>query len=981
MDGPSYESNSYHLGPPGVNGTSEIYSNGSVVNGNNDETSQLVPQLLHWSEVVYECVNMQIDDWNVAGGSDYGQLPYLIDSGDILLEIDEHRVTGFTRNDVLDIVHSKPQHLVKAVSSSTSFGLPIDLREYLSRRFVRGSVDHDLQATIRDNVYLRTIPCTTRPPRPGEMDSIDYKFVSREEFTLMERSGVLLESGIFSGHYYGTPLPLSNPTTPTVNHNGNEALSPSNTYSNVTEAMENMNIVNNNSPSRLTGQHSGGQQSSLAAKRKRNRSNIAAIDASSLPHGWEKISDAHYGVYYIDHINKRTQYERPYELELTKGTNGFGFTLIELDKGLVVVKNLIPGGPAYQSGIIQPGDVLVSVSGVSVSGLKHSDIARLFGTFSVGDRVKLTFARGYQLPPEINNDDSEYEFFAVSITKGSNGFGFTISDGTTGQKVKKILDTDRCGNLKQGDLLVSVNGINLAELPHTDVVEILKNCPIGSSANITIKRKLRFRSKTPMNLQSVAFGEKENQLPPPRNCKTPSCEMMMRRDLDWMVNDNQVVQVNDSAIPPGARYHENGNQDSNLFNDHLYSNGDYLPEGHEMIDSRVAGGHSNSAPQISTRQASMEDYNPNNSFAPISSHMAPPTQHSADMSPMDISPISDNVTSDDEYEYYRVLLTRNEAGFGFRLVGGSEEQRHIAIGSIVIGGVAHQDAILKSGDEIISINERNVVGASHHHVVELMGQCGMTVSLLVRRKLGSEAFEVMLEREETEGFGFVIISCGNCALIGRIIDGSPAQRCQQLRIRDRIIAVNRQDITKMSHPEIVNMIKESGTALCLKIIPSDCYTVELVRGPRGFGFSIRGGAEFKGMPLFILRIAPDGPAYTLLNVGDEMIEINGMSTVGMAHSDAVQIISKSGPQVQLKLRRNPGNGYDQGPGPALSPSMSYPASSDFSCPPQPAGPPGNSGPYGHHSPFVYSHSTPTMMSPHSPPSMHETHHMNAYGSP
>lgn len=37
-------------------------------------------------------------------------------------------------------------------------------------------------------------------------------------------------------------------------------------------------------------------------------------------------------------------------------------------------------------------------------------------------------------------------------------------------------------------------------------------------------------------------------------------------------------------------------------------------------------------------------------------------------------------------------------------------------------------------------------------------------------------------------------------------------------------------------------------------------SVELERGPKGFGFSIRGGQEFGAMPLFVLRIADDGPA-------------------------------------------------------------------------------------------------------------------------
>lgn len=134
----------------------------------------------------------------------------------------------------------------------------------------------------------------------------------------------------------------------------------------------------------------------------------------------------------------------------------------------------------------------------------------------------------------------------------------------------------------------------------------------------------------------------------------------------------------------------------------------------------------------------------------------------------------------------------------------------MAIGSIVIGGVAHRDGVFKAGDEIISINDRSVVGASHHDVVQLMSQTGPTVSLLVRRKRNCDFYDVTLTREPHEGFGFVIISCGSCALIGRIIEGSPAQRCQRLHIRDRIIAVNSQDITAMTHPEIVNMIKESG---------------------------------------------------------------------------------------------------------------------------------------------------------------------------
>lgn len=39
-----------------------------------------------------------------------------------------------------------------------------DLRHYLNLRFSKGSVDHDHQQIIRDNLYLRTVPCESTSP-------------------------------------------------------------------------------------------------------------------------------------------------------------------------------------------------------------------------------------------------------------------------------------------------------------------------------------------------------------------------------------------------------------------------------------------------------------------------------------------------------------------------------------------------------------------------------------------------------------------------------------------------------------------------------------------------------------------------------------------------------------------------------------------------------------------------------------------------
>lgn len=38
------------------------------------------------------------------------------------------------------------------------------------------------------------------------------------------------------------------------------------------------------------------------------------------------------------------------------------------------------------------------------------------------------------------------------------------------------------------------------------------------------------------------------------------------------------------------------------------------------------------------------------------------------------------------------------------------------------------------------------------------------------------------------------------------------------------------------------------------------HAIEIGRGSRGFGFSIRGGREFQNMALYVLQIAENGPA-------------------------------------------------------------------------------------------------------------------------
>ncbi len=81
--------------------------------------------------------------------------------------------------------------LLIVLSGPSGVGKGTVLKEFIN--------DKDLQLAY-------SVSMTTRKQRPGEVDGVNYHFVSREEFEKARDNGELLESAEFVGNYYGTPL-------------------------------------------------------------------------------------------------------------------------------------------------------------------------------------------------------------------------------------------------------------------------------------------------------------------------------------------------------------------------------------------------------------------------------------------------------------------------------------------------------------------------------------------------------------------------------------------------------------------------------------------------------------------------------------------------------------------------------------------------------------------------------------------------------
>jgi guanylate kinase len=62
-----------------------------------------------------------------------------------------------------------------------------------------------VKALLKNDPAIRlSVSYTTRPPRPGEVNGVDYHFVSIESFQQMAARGEFLESAEVYGNYYGT---------------------------------------------------------------------------------------------------------------------------------------------------------------------------------------------------------------------------------------------------------------------------------------------------------------------------------------------------------------------------------------------------------------------------------------------------------------------------------------------------------------------------------------------------------------------------------------------------------------------------------------------------------------------------------------------------------------------------------------------------------------------------------------------------------
>ncbi|XP_005165956.2 disks large homolog 1 isoform X2 [Danio rerio] len=222
--------------------------------------------------------------------------------------------------------------------------------------------------------------------------------------------------------------------------------------------------------------------------------------------------------------------EKIMDVKLVKGPKGLGFSIaggvgnqhIPGDNSIYITK-IIEGGAAHKDGRLQIGDKLLAVNAVCLEEVTHEDaVAALKNTPDVVylkvAKPTSVFMNDSYAPPDVTSSYSQHmenhistqsylsqpltpatpsryspvskgmlgddeitrEPRKIVLHRGTTGLGFNIVGGEDGEGIfiSFILaggPADLCGELRKGDRIVSVNGVDLRSATHEQAAAALKN--------------------------------------------------------------------------------------------------------------------------------------------------------------------------------------------------------------------------------------------------------------------------------------------------------------------------------------------------------------------------------------------------------------------------------------------------------------------------------------------------------------------------
>uniref|UniRef100_A0A8C0L930 Membrane-associated guanylate kinase, WW and PDZ domain-containing protein 2 n=1 Tax=Canis lupus dingo TaxID=286419 RepID=A0A8C0L930_CANLU len=566
-------------------------------------------------------------------------------------------------------------------------------------------------------------------------------------------------------------------------------------------------------------------------------------------------------------------------------------------------------------------------------------------------------------PPPVHDDNvsmassgaTQAELMTLTIVKGAQGFGFTIADSPTGQRVKQILDIQGCPGLCEGDLIVEINQQNVQNLSHTEVVDILKDCPIGSETSLIIHRGGFF---SPWKTPKPIMDRWENQGSPQTSLSAPAIPQNL--PFPPTLHRTSFPDSTEAFDPRKPDPYELYEKSRAIYESRRpdYKELDvHLRRMESGFGFRILGGDEPGQPILIGAVIAMGS-----------------ADRDGRLHPGDELVYVDGIPVAGKTHRYVIDLMHHAARNG---------QVNLTVRRKVLCG---GEPCPENGRSPGSVSTHHSSPRSDYATYANSNHAATSSNASPPEGFASHSLQtsdVVIHRKENEGFGFVIISSLNRPESGSTIKlNSPASApssekqspmAQQSPLAQPSPATPNSPVAQPAPPQPLQLQGHENSyrsevkarqdvkpdirqppftdyrqpPLDYRQPPGgdyqqpppldyrqpplldyrqhspdtrqypladyrqpqdfDYFTVDMEKGAKGFGFSIRGGREYK-MDLYVLRLAEDGPAIRngRMRVGDQIIEINGESTRDMTHARAIELIKSGGRRVRLLLKRGTG---------------------------------------------------------------------------
>ncbi|XP_077198438.1 Na(+)/H(+) exchange regulatory cofactor NHE-RF3 [Paroedura picta] len=221
---------------------------------------------------------------------------------------------------------------------------------------------------------------------------------------------------------------------------------------------------------------------------------------------------------------------KPRTIELKKGNSGYGFCLrMEQNGKGHLIKDIDSGSPAAKAGL-KENDVLVAVNGELVETLDHNSVVEKIKesgektTLLVMDEETDTMYKMAQISPlpschkttvpSLNEaevltchiEQEGHQSRLCNLVKGPSGFGFHLNAivGLPGQFIKQVQkggSADIAG-LKEDDILIEVNGVNVENEDYENVVARIQEG--GNRLTLLVRAENAHQQYRPENPSAAA---------------------------------------------------------------------------------------------------------------------------------------------------------------------------------------------------------------------------------------------------------------------------------------------------------------------------------------------------------------------------------------------------------------------------------------------------------------------------------------------